>query len=95
MRVSLDFTLEFGAVIPSRLTRCIGPSVEKERKRAEKTKKFAKKQAKTVNGSATPTLSKTKEKKAKAASAKEEPLPDYVEETPPGEKKSESAVDSM
>lgn len=68
----------------------INSPVEKERKKAEKVKKFAEKQAKNVNGSATPTTSKTQEKKAKAASAKEEPLPEYVEETPPGEKKSES-----
>ena len=58
--------------------------VEKERKKAEKMKKFQEKQA-TKPAALVP--SKTKEKKAKADS-KEEPLPEYVEETPPGEKKS-------
>ena len=62
--------------------------MEKDRKKAEKAKKFAEKHAKTVNSSATPVLSKTKEKKAKQDSAKDEPLPKYVEETPEGEKKS-------
>lgn len=62
--------------------------VEKERKKAEKAKKFAEKQAKTVNGPALPATSKSKEKKAKQEAAKEEPLPEYVEETLPGEKKS-------
>lgn len=62
--------------------------VEKERKKAEKAKKFAEKQAKTTNGNLTAAPSKTKEKKAKAQSSKEEPLPDYVEETRPGDKKS-------
>ena len=66
------------------------PVVEKERKKAEKAKKFAEKQAKTVNGSAAPAPSKSKEKKAKQEAAKEEPLPEYVEETPLGEKKSMS-----
>jgi len=67
--------------------------VEKERKKTEKAKKFAEKQAKTVNGAATPALSKNKEKKAKAESSKEEPLPEYVEETPPGEKKSKHIIE--
>lgn len=58
--------------------------VEKERKKAEKMKKFQEKQA---TKPAVPAPSKTKEKKAKADS-KDEPLPEYVEETPPGEKKS-------
>lgn len=65
--------------------------VEKERKKAEKAKKFAEKQAKTVNGPGAPATSKSKEKKAKQEAVKEEPLPEYVEETPPGEKKSMSA----
>ena len=63
------------------------PVVEKERKKAEKNKKFAEKQAKTKEKAAAPAASsKTKEKKVKAE--KEEPLPEYVEETKPGEKKS-------
>ena len=41
-----------------------------------------------MNGSATPAPSKSKEKKAKQEATKDEPLPEYVEETPPGEKKS-------
>lgn len=64
--------------------------VEKERKKAEKAKKFAEKQAKSVTGPSAPAASKNKEKKAKQEAAKEEPLPEYVEETPPGEKKSKS-----
>lgn len=64
--------------------------VEKERKKADKAKKFAEKQAKTVNSSAAPATSKSKEKKAKQEAVKEEPLPEYVEETPPGVKKSMS-----
>ena len=71
--------------------------MEKERKKAEKAKKFAEKQAKTVTGASTiSTTSKTKEKKAKSDGTKDEPLPKYVEETPPGEKKSVlRPVDSM
>lgn len=63
-------------------------AVEKERKKAEKQKKFDEKKAKTSNAAATAALSKTKEKKAKQSEEKEAPLPKYVEETPPGEKKS-------
>ena len=63
--------------------------VEKERKKAEKAAKFAEKKAKqaaqTVAGAATG--GKGKEKKAKAPKAEEEPLPEYVEDTPVGEKK--------
>ena len=62
--------------------------VEKERKKAEKAKKFAEKQAKTASAPTTTASSKTKEKKAQASTQKETPLPEYVEETPPGEKKS-------
>lgn len=67
--------------------------MEKERKKAEKAKKFAEKKAKTATApSAAPTASKTKEKKAKSDAAKDEPLPEYVEETPPGEKKSTQSL---
>ena len=62
--------------------------VEKERKKAEKAKKFAEKQAKTASTPASIAPSKTKEKKAQASAQKEAPLPEYVEETPVGEKKS-------
>jgi valyl-tRNA synthetase len=61
--------------------------VEKERKKAEKAKKFAEKQAKTTTAPAA-APSKTKEKKAKTDAAKDEPLPKYMEETPEGQKKS-------
>lgn len=62
--------------------------MERERKKAEKQAKFDQKKAKTAN--ATPaTSSKTKEKKAKAEKkAEEDALPEYVEDTPPGQKKS-------
>ncbi|MCJ1228351.1 Valine--tRNA ligase, mitochondrial [Toensbergia leucococca] len=59
--------------------------LERERKKAEKAKKFAEKQSKTSGP--TTALSKNKEKKAKQEATKDEPLPEYVEETPPGEKK--------
>ena len=59
-------------------------SVEKERQKAEKARKFAEKQAKKQNAAAAGP-SKTKQKKE---AAKEEVLPEYVEETPKGEKKS-------
>ena len=59
--------------------------VERERKKAEKTKKFTEKQAKTTSNV---TASKGKGKPTKQESAKEVPLPEYVEDTPPGEKKS-------
>ncbi|KAL1311633.1 hypothetical protein AAFC00_001743 [Neodothiora populina] len=55
----------------------------KERAKAEKAAKFAAKQAKQ-QGSAAAASTKTKEKKPKE---KEEVLPPYAEETPPGEKK--------
>lgn len=67
------------------LTRAV---VEKERKQAEKNAKFAAKKAKAAEtASAAPTTSKTKEKKGKQDASREESLPDYVEETPPGQKK--------
>ncbi len=37
---------------------------------------------------AAPATSKTKEKRSKQEASKDEVLPDYVEETPPGQKKS-------
>lgn len=60
--------------------------MEKERKKAEKLKKFSEKKAKTSSDAVS---SKVKDKPAKKESAKETPLPEYVEDTPPGEKKSE------
>ncbi|KAL9120281.1 MAG: hypothetical protein Q9187_003160 [Circinaria calcarea] len=62
--------------------------LEKERKKAEKDRKFAEKQAKAaLKGPTTAAPSKTQEKKAKLGAAKDEPLPEYREETPAGEKK--------
>ena len=63
-------------------------TVERERKKAEKQAKFDQKKAKEAK--ATPALtSKSKEKKAKAEKkAEEDILPEYVEETPFGAKKS-------
>lgn len=65
-------------------------TVEKERKKAEKQKKFDEKKAKTSGSAATAAPSKTKEKKAKQGAEKEAPLPEYVEQTAPGQKKSMS-----
>ena len=64
---------------------------EKERKRAEKTQKYNEKKAKAqaANAQATQGISKTMAKKAKHDISKDEPLPPYIEKTPPGEKKSE------
>jgi valyl-tRNA synthetase len=62
-------------------------AVEKERKKAEKAKKFAEKQAKIATTAATGP-SKSKDKKTKPDAVKVEPLPEYIEETPPGQKKS-------
>ena len=61
--------------------------LEKERKKAEKQKKFDEKKAKTASAPAAPANSKTKEKKAKLEATKDEPLPEYEEQTPTGEKK--------
>lgn len=58
--------------------------VEKERKKAEKLKKFSEKQAKTSSNATAP---KGKGKPAKKESVKDVSLPEYIEETPPGEKK--------
>jgi valyl-tRNA synthetase len=69
--------------------------VEKERKKAEKDAKFKEKMAKQAN--ATPAASsKSKEKKAAAEKkAETEVLPPYVEETPPGQKKSEYILERL
>jgi valyl-tRNA synthetase len=56
--------------------------VAKERAKAEKLKKYNEKKTKTQTK---PAASKPKE--AKKPETKEQPLPDYVEETLPGEKK--------
>ncbi len=61
--------------------------VEKERKKAEKAAKFLEKKAKQAAQAADPAAAKGKEKKAKAPKAEEESLPEYVEDTPVGEKK--------
>ena len=63
---------------------------EKERKKAEKTQKYNEKKAKAkaANAQATQGTSKTMAKKAKHDTSKEEPLPPYIEKTPPGKKKS-------
>ena len=63
---------------------------EKERKKTEKTQKYNEKKAKAkaANAQATQGPSKTMTKKAKQDTSNDEPLPPYVEKTPPGEKKS-------
>ena len=64
--------------------------VEKERKKAEKERKFQEKKAKiqAASGTTTPVEGKGKEKKAKGDKKEDEAIPEYVEETPSGEKKS-------
>lgn len=62
-------------------------TVEKDRKKAEKAAKFLEKKSKQAAQAAVPAAGKGKEKKAKAPKAEEEPLPEYVEDTPVGEKK--------
>ena len=57
--------------------------MERERKKAEKLAKFAKKNA-VATAAPTAQAAKPKEKKKKA---EEEPVPAYVEDTPKGEKK--------
>lgn len=57
--------------------------MEKERKKAEKQAKFEAKKAKAATTAPKP----AKEKKAKEKKVEEEPLPEYVEDTPEGEKK--------
>lgn len=63
--------------------------VEKERKAAEKKAKFEAKQAKLAAAKKEQAAKPKKEKKEKEAK-KEEAVPEYVEETPKGEKKSRS-----
>jgi hypothetical protein len=63
-------------------------TVERERKKAEKQAKFDQKNQKKA-AAAPAASSKSKEKKAKAEKkAEEDVLPQYVEDTPAGEKKS-------
>ncbi|KAJ4170333.1 valine--tRNA ligase [Fusarium falciforme] len=57
--------------------------LEKERKKAEKQAKFEAKKAKAAASAPKP----AKEKKPKEKKVEEEPLPEYVEDTPEGEKK--------
>ncbi|GKT83342.1 valyl-tRNA synthetase [Colletotrichum tofieldiae] len=62
--------------------------LEKERKKAEKDAKFKQKMAeKAAKAAAAPATSKNKEKKAKSEKKEEEAIPEYVEDTPIGEKK--------
>lgn len=64
-------------------------AVERERKKAEKQAKFDAKKKLSASTPAQPATSKSKEKKAKAAEkTTEEIVPEYVEETPHGERKS-------
>ncbi len=60
--------------------------VEKERKKAEKQAKFDQKKAKATTAAPAGT-SKTKEKKTALKKADDDILPEYVEDTPLGEKK--------
>lgn len=63
--------------------------VERDRKKAEKQAKFDAKKKQAASTPAAAISSKNKEKKAKAAEkAAEDVLPEYVEDTPFGEKKS-------
>ena len=62
--------------------------VEKERKKMEKMKKFEEKNAKKASSSTSAEVSKTKDKKSKQDSLKEDALPPYKESTPLGAKKS-------
>ncbi|KAI9808401.1 MAG: hypothetical protein M1826_004177 [Phylliscum demangeonii] len=59
--------------------------LERERKKAEKAKRFAEKQAASPASASAP--SKTKERKAKLEAGKDEPAAEYKEETFPGQKK--------
>ena len=67
--------------------------VEKERKKADKEKKFKEKKAKLATNATNAGTSKNKEKKEKLEAAKDAPLPEYVEETPVGEKKFLKSLD--
>lgn len=65
--------------------------VEKERKQAEKDAKFKAKKAKAAasgSNDAEPKKKEKKEKKAKADGSADDSLPEYVEKTPVGQKKS-------
>lgn len=63
--------------------------IEKERKRVEKQKKFDEKQRrKVINAASGPPSSRTNEKKAKRELGNGSPLPEFKEQTIPGEKKS-------
>ncbi|KAL5612357.1 hypothetical protein BROUX41_000111 [Berkeleyomyces rouxiae] len=59
--------------------------LEKERKKAAKQAKFEQKNKAKAENAAAP--QQAKEKKAKPAKKEEEPLPEYIEDTPEGEKK--------
>lgn len=61
---------------------------EKERKKAEKIQKYNEKKVKAVNAQSIQGSSKPMAKKAKQDTSEDEPLPPYIEKTPPGEKKS-------
>lgn len=63
----------------------------KERAKADKLAKFNAKKAKLAadKAAATATTNPAKEKKKEKKAAAAEPVPEYVEETPKGEKKSE------
>lgn len=64
------------------------PTVEKDRKKAEKVAKLEAKKVKAAEAAAKPIKEKkVKEKKVKEKKAEEEPLPEYVEDTPVGDKK--------
>ena len=67
--------------------------VEKERRKQKKLAKDAENQSTNAGtlGNVT-TTPKTKEKKAKQDSVKEESMVEYHEETPPGQKKSRSQL---
>ena len=68
------------------------PIVEKERRKAEKLAKFQAKQAASKT-SISATSSVPKDKKARPAKPAAEPVPEYVEDTPPGEKKRLKSLD--
>ena len=61
-------------------------TVEKERKKAEKLKKFSEKQAKA--GTPAPQAAPKAKEKKKPEAPKETALSEYKEDTPVGEKKS-------
>ncbi|KAI1847381.1 hypothetical protein JX265_005560 [Neoarthrinium moseri] len=67
--------------------------LERERKKAEKNAKFAEKQKAKAAAAAQPAQAAAKPKKEKAPKPVEEPLPEYVEDTPVGEKKRLKSLD--